>query len=478
VHEREAADEVADGRRVMAENDERRRRRATRQAGVASLALFALQSREVGDIIARAVAGVADALSVPVVAVIRPAGPGRAVLVRGHGPLGVGHDEAFEVGDDSWTIPVLPDANGSSLRQHASRPTPPWSVSSSSARVPVSLSVGVPVEGDAWGHLVVVGADRWEPDDDAAEFLWMVSAVVGAAIERDRVDRRAAALTALERFARVSDDVSAVVAEAVETLRTLTDVPACAALRLLPEAVSTATILHSSGPLDIGTGSGYPIDPALATALYGLDVLHVENWAGERFDTALTPRADQSVAVLSPAVIVDGRVWARLAALDVTPRSFSTAEIDAARRVADLLAGAVDRGRDATARATEQLWAGGGPVPERAATEVALVDRAGIVVWVNDVWEQFCRDNGGDPARTGVGMSYLDLCDVAGDPTSEEVGDAVRAAISGDLPAPMVVVIPCHSPDEERWYDLLISSRLDDRGRPLGATITLSRNRR
>jgi len=43
-----------------------------------------------------------------------------------------------------------------------------------------------------------------------------------------------------------------------------------------------------------------------------------------------------------------------------------------------------------------------------------------------------------------------------------------------DLPAPMAVEVPCHSPDTSRWLDTLISSRLDDDARCLGATVTLS----
>ena len=37
--------------------------------------------------------------------------------------------------------------------------------------------------------------------------------------------------------------------------------------------------------------------------------------------------------------------------------------------------------------------------------EVALLDRDGVIVTVNDAWESFCRDNGGEEGRTGVGMS-------------------------------------------------------------------------
>lgn len=59
--------------------------------------------------------------------------------------------------------------------------------------------------------------------------------------------------------------------------------------------------------------------------------------------------------------------------------------------------------------------------------ELALWDRAGVIVAVNDAWRTFCARNGGDIDRARVGTSYLDLCDSAGDPGSRAV--AVR-----DLP--------------------------------------------
>ena len=107
--------------------------------------------------------------------------------------------------------------------------------------------------------------------------------------------------------------------------------------------------------------------------------------------------------------------------------------------------------------------------------EVALLDRDGVVAWVNQAWRAFAAANGGDPGRTGRGVSYLQACAAAGDdPVAQEVAGAIRAALAGDLPGPLTVEVPCHSPVTERWFDMLISSRLDDHGRCLGATVTLS----
>ena len=98
-----------------------------------------------------------------------------------------------------------------------------------------------------------------------------------------------------------------------------------------------------------------------------------------------------------------------------------------------------------------------------------------MVAWVNQAWQAFAAANGGDPGRTGRGVSYLQACEAAGDdPVAQEVAGAIRAALAGDLPGPLTVEVPCHSPVTERWFDVLISSRLDDHGRCLGATVTLS----
>jgi anti-anti-sigma factor len=107
--------------------------------------------------------------------------------------------------------------------------------------------------------------------------------------------------------------------------------------------------------------------------------------------------------------------------------------------------------------------------------EVALLDRDGVIVWVNQAWRAFAAANGGDPARTGAGVSYLRTCAAAGDdPVAAEVAAAIRAALAGDLPDPQTIDVPCHSPATERWFDVLISSRFADDGRRQGAMVTLS----
>ncbi len=116
------------------------------------------------------------------------------------------------------------------------------------------------------------------------------------------------------------------------------------------------------------------------------------------------------------------------------------------------------------------------PVCAGPPVETALLDATGDIVWVDDAWVAFCRANGGDPARAGIGCSYLALCDAAAatDRHSATVASAIRAALRGELPAPARIEVPCDAPTHPRVFDVLVSSRRDDRGAVLGATVTLS----
>ena len=113
--------------------------------------------------------------------------------------------------------------------------------------------------------------------------------------------------------------------------------------------------------------------------------------------------------------------------------------------------------------------------PAASAVEVAVLDGDGVVTSVNRAWREFSAANGGDPERTGVGVSYAAACAAAhGDPWADLVGSVLHLAVDGDLPAPALVTVPCHSPDTSRWFELSVASRYGDNGRCCGATVTLT----
>jgi len=112
-------------------------------------------------------------------------------------------------------------------------------------------------------------------------------------------------------------------------------------------------------------------------------------------------------------------------------------------------------------------------VVDNTEVEVAVLDRDGVIVAVNDAWRQFAVDNGGSADSCGVGSSYLDVCDVA-DEGAAAVGAVLRAALRGDLDVAAVVEIPCHSPIKQQWFDVTISSRTSESGEAIGATVMLT----
>jgi anti-anti-sigma regulatory factor len=152
----------------------------------------------------------------------------------------------------------------------------------------------------------------------------------------------------------------------------------------------------------------------------------------------------------------------------VTPVYSSVATAVAATRPADM---PPPLGSAPPAPFSRQAGPAGGDV----GVEIALLDSDGVIIWVNHAWQAFAAANGGDPARTGAGVSYLDACAaVPHDPVAAQVGAAIRRALAGDLPGSLTIEVPCHSPGTARWFDMLISPRRDDDGRSVGATVTLS----
>lgn len=88
---------------------------------------------------------------------------------------------------------------------------------------------------------------------------------------------------------------------------------------------------------------------------------------------------------------------------------------------------------------------------------IAVLDRQGIIVAVNDAWCRFARENEALTAVIeGVGFNYLDTCRTASGPCTEGAQECLAgllAVLEGAM-AEFEWEYPCHSPDEERWFSL------------------------
>ena len=87
------------------------------------------------------------------------------------------------------------------------------------------------------------------------------------------------------------------------------------------------------------------------------------------------------------------------------------------------------------------------------------IDDAGVIVMVNRAWRAFGIANGGDHSRTGIGMSYFDVCGAAtgGDAIDgKRVAQGLRDVLAGRHQR-FEYDYPCPSPEHERWFNLRIT---------------------
>jgi PAS domain S-box-containing protein len=153
---------------------------------------------------------------------------------------------------------------------------------------------------------------------------------------------------------------------------------------------------------------------------------------------------------------------------------------DTHRRIADLTGGKVDAVLDASGShlllpkaqedlrrreaAQRRIAAERKAILDGLPAQVALLDRGGHIVVVNEAWRRFATENGAAPDHA-LGRDYAAICDVAaagheGD-TARSVAAAVRTALGG-APEPFTMEYPCHAPGRERWFQLFISPLSDD----------------
>jgi diguanylate cyclase (GGDEF)-like protein/PAS domain S-box-containing protein len=97
-------------------------------------------------------------------------------------------------------------------------------------------------------------------------------------------------------------------------------------------------------------------------------------------------------------------------------------------------------------------------------SEIAVLDRNGVIVTVNEPWTRFATEHGtvpGEPAsRTGIGVNYLSVCQ-AGMVSQANGGElnaleGIRAVLNGKL-ASFTLEYPCNTPEQRYWFNLMVT---------------------
>ncbi len=100
---------------------------------------------------------------------------------------------------------------------------------------------------------------------------------------------------------------------------------------------------------------------------------------------------------------------------------------------------------------------------DAVSTQVAVLDRHGVIVAVNEPWRSFARENSktGDhlAPHTDIGTDYLEICRMSTGESAEEamaVHDGIQAVLDGRAET-FSHEYPCHAPGKQRWFHMTVT---------------------
>ncbi|XZE45079.1 response regulator [Pirellulaceae bacterium SH467] len=87
-------------------------------------------------------------------------------------------------------------------------------------------------------------------------------------------------------------------------------------------------------------------------------------------------------------------------------------------------------------------------------SHVVILDENGMILATNKSWREFAKQNGGDPAKVGVGTNYMKSCQASASRPLEAastINAAIRDIVAGKR-TEFSLEYECHSPTEQRWF--------------------------
>jgi PAS domain S-box-containing protein len=112
---------------------------------------------------------------------------------------------------------------------------------------------------------------------------------------------------------------------------------------------------------------------------------------------------------------------------------------------------------------------------------IAVLDRNGKILEVNEAWSRFARENG-EPrsARIGPGVSYFDICNRSaheGEQVAQAALDGIRSVMEGSRES-FQIEYPCNSPTEERWFLMKVSPLKREEGGAIVSHVNITERKR
>ncbi|TRZ98548.1 MAG: PAS domain S-box protein [Rhodocyclaceae bacterium] len=115
---------------------------------------------------------------------------------------------------------------------------------------------------------------------------------------------------------------------------------------------------------------------------------------------------------------------------------------------------------DETRRESDQRFHA---ILDSVASQVAVLDRDGVIVAVNEAWRRFAIENasepGSPPRHTQIGTNYLDICQASHGAATEgalEARNGILAVLEERLQA-FSLDYPCHASAEQRWFTMSVT---------------------
>jgi PAS domain S-box-containing protein len=107
---------------------------------------------------------------------------------------------------------------------------------------------------------------------------------------------------------------------------------------------------------------------------------------------------------------------------------------------------------------------------------VAVLDPAGYIIAVNEAWRSFAKANGAPQSVCeGIGRNYLSTCEEKAGSKECDDAQAAKNGVLGVLAGTdeaFELEYACHSPDEERWFNMRVIRFLG----PTGGAVVLHEN--